>query len=325
MNSIPERFPYLGRERSYTTEVLWNGPDVKIAESVLVNQSARVPIILNHESLPHYYSHSRWSAENFQSVMRGLYPSVRSRYAQLGINIDDNVMKQIEDWLKHNKHVNEKGYVLNSIAPIIDVKNYGGRPVQLGKGSQLFRFHEDPQFTMLEGDNLKDTVQSGLIKIEGERLGAWTYSYNDSDKNHATGIFVHVKRNNRKWIPPDSGKAISIPDVGEYREVIDSLLKAPIPEKQYGKLFWIGETVGITLSPQVDAILDNIAIKDVYEGMSNHPANGIQINSRLIDGGKTNWPVRVEILSDNCHSPQYVHFRFIEKRKISRISFDQSY
>jgi len=139
----------------------------------------------------------------------------------------------------------------------------------------------------------------------------------DGEGNHV-GMYVLINPGSRKWIPPDpDGMPIAVDDkTHDYRTVISSLLQ-PIAETDEPN-FWIGETPKITLGPLVDAILDRRVVIFSPGGLPIS-TELVQINSRLIDGGKTDWSVRLEILGRTSVSELlYVRFSFISRKLSSR-------
>ncbi|OGH17553.1 MAG: hypothetical protein A3C22_02895 [Candidatus Levybacteria bacterium RIFCSPHIGHO2_02_FULL_37_10] len=303
---------------------LWKGIDVAVARSITIKQYEKVPIILTRENVPsftpsNYYQ--QWFMRNFVMEESGIYVSVRSRYAQIGLDIGDKAVGEIKQWLYNNSHLGEEGNFPNKIMPVITVENHGFRPVALGEGTRLFRFIKENFKSYLEDDKLVQAVKSGLIKIQGDRLGDWTYSYGEVAGHklpRPTGIFIRINTENRRWIPPHpDNEPICIPDSGEgYRKIIDSLLK-PIPEEKIRKILWIGETIKVTLDPSIDAILDTAAIRGIKTDKDILDENtwGVQLNSRVIDGGRTDWQIRTEIISQTSldRIPNFAHLRFIKK------------
>lgn len=318
------------RLRSSIERGLWKGPDIVIAEDVIVdyNYSAQVPVLIAKDSFPQSpYLVTPWLAEHFLRINENCYPSVRSRYAQIGLNIRNGVIAQIGEWLSYNVHLSDYNtsdynsrYSLNGLSLPITVNNHGSRPIRLEKGAHLFRFFEESYGSFLEGDELVDAVKEGLIKIKGESFGDWIYSYGmipGHNLPRPDGMFIRINSQNRRWIPPHpENKPIFIPDSGErYREVIDSLLE-PVAQEKYRKILWIGETIKITLTPPIDAILDTVAIRGINtdKDIMDQSTWGTQLNSRLIDGGKTDWAVRVEIISATSPDriPHFVHLGFVK-------------
>lgn len=306
---------------------LWKGPDIVTTKSVVINHYEKVPVVITKENLPFdesfYQYGTRWLMDYFVARESAIYPSVRSRYAQLGLNIDNGLVKQIGEWLHNNSHLDEKAGFLNSIVPFITVENRGSRPVILDKDAHLFRFFKEGYGSYLQDDELVEAVsKSGLIKIQGERLGDWVYSYGQVPGRklpRPTGIFIEINPEGRGWIPPHPDKAIHIPDSGEnYREIIDSLFE-PIPKEQTKKILWIGETIKVTLDPSIDAVLDTVAIRGIKNDrdFTDESTWGIQLNSRIIDGGRTDWAIRTEIISQTSPDkiPNFVHLRFIKGSK----------
>lgn len=310
--------------RLYVPEMgLWKGPDIVTAESVIINHYEKVPVVITKQNVPYYYTYfdgNPWFIRDFVYESSDILPSVRSRYAQVGLHIDNGLVKRISEWLHDNTHLDKKGEYQNNITPVITVENYSSRPVVLNKGAHLFRFFKEDYRSHLQDDELVKAVKLGLIKIQGESFGDWVYSYGQIAGRklpRPTGIFIRINPENRGWIPPHpENRPIRIPDSGEgYRETIDSLLK-PIPEEKFKRILWIGETIGLTLAPSIDAVLHTVAIGGIRpdKDFTDKSAWGTQLNSRVIDGGRTDWPVRVEVLSLTAPEviPNFVHLHFLK-------------
>lgn len=304
---------------------LWKSPDIVTAQSAVIKHYEKVPVVIAEENIPHNFNFSGYGTPWFMRdlMMKGhcIYPSVRSRYAQLGLNIDNEFVSQVGRWLRNNPHLDKEGRFPNTITPFITVENRGSRPVALDAGTHLFRLFSEDYRAYLRGDELVETVKFGLIKIQGERLGDWAYSYGQTAESklpRPTGIFIRVNAENRKWIPPNSNdEPVRISDSEEhYRKTIDSLLQ-PIPKEQTKQILWIGETLRVTLDSSIDAILDTAAIRGINSDMDILDQNtwGTQLNSRIIDGGKTDWQIRTEIISPTSPDKisNFVHLRFIKK------------
>ena len=97
--------------------------------------------------------------------------------------------------------------------------------------------------------------------------------------------------------------------------MIDRLLE-PIPESEE-PILWIGETQAkLKLDPSIHGLLNKaVTTKDMPGGAFDH---SWQTNSNLIEGGRTNWPIRTEIYSPTKGvMPEVVLMRFaLADRKV---------
>ena len=291
---------------SYNTEgKFWKGPDVVTSKDVLLNRHADVPVIITRDSLP---SLSGLPPE----ALRNVRVSIRSRYAQLGIDINEAAGEQIAQSIIQDGHQAMDGTLKGQFETPVLLFNLCARPVSIPKGTHLFRFFFESIQPIVSGENLISLIDAGEIKVGGESGLDWVWSYKNKSEhteNNIVGIYMRIKPEGRRWIPPHvSDDPISINNEGDYREKIDALLR-PIPQN-YKEILWIGETESITLGKSVDVVLDSFVRQNIYslyvKGL------GIQINSRLIDGDKTHWPIRVEVLSRTSvdRIPNYVHLSF---------------
>src|SRR5258708_29113137 len=75
-------------------------------------------------------------------------------------------------------------------------------------------------------------------------------------------------------------------------------------------ILWVGESQPIIRLKNVDAVLHTA----VVEQINGRGVVGAHINSHLIDGGKTNWHIRVEVVSKTTQVeiPNFVYMTFVE-------------
>lgn len=284
---------------------LWRGPDIEAAETVVIppNQIISVPFTL----YPHHLPPISLFDPQAPRDSSGLHFSMRSRWAQLGINAETSVIYEIADAsTKRNGH--------RSFIAEIPIKNHGARAVKIVKGAKVFRLYSYSKEQTARGSELGELVEKGDIKIEGREGIDWEWDRNE--KGAPVGIYVVIRPDSIMWIPPDSNAQPLVVDerVHDYRQVINTLLQpAPLTDKP---ILWIAETPKITLSTSVDAIL---AREVVIFGEGGLPVATelIQINSRLVDRRKTDWPVRLEIVGPTAaiggDKLAYVRFSFMKR------------
>lgn len=303
------------RERLFRNvgEKFWKGPDLVTLEDVIVYRYTNVPIVVAPNSLPPLHG---LPPEVLSGVVRA---SVRSRYAQLGINLHDDIGGQIAQRIVENDKQALDGSIKEQFEARALTFNHCARPIFIPRGAHLFRFFYEFVQSMVRGKDLISLVESGEIKVNGTYGFDWTWSYSEKGKdteNNIVGMQIRIKTEGRRWIPPDLDNKPLVLDLAydptgyDYRKRIDTMLE-PIPYDEREKL-WVGETVPINLGPSVEAILDKVVVRDI-EGFDIETL-GLQTNSRLIDGGKTHWPIRVEVLSATTPEriPHYVHLHFLK-------------
>lgn len=268
----------------------WKGSDIETATDLILNRVARVPFIIHPDNLP---SIDRLSPEDFHF----LHGSVRSRYAQLGLDLDENVGLGVADAIIKHKGAHEPFYV------DVLLLNRSSRSIHVPKGARIFRLYYDVKESALFGRDLIHAFTSGNIKIEGEFGRDWVWAYGGEDSRgdeNIVGVHVRIDSRGRRWIPPDANNiAVTVDDsMPDYRTKIDEFL-VPIPHTRE-RILWVGQTNKITLSA-VEVVL-NKETRSSIDVSARRLTRGYQVSSRLIDDGRTNWPVRVEILSPTTRS-----------------------
>lgn len=283
---------------------LRKGPDVQVATDVLLNGTAQVPILIHPEGLPHMDS---LDPKDFYF----LHGSVRSRWAQLGIDLEEEVGPRIGGALVAS--VDPKDKIISPFFVEVVLHNRAARQIFIPKGARLFRLYYDTKESALFGKDLVYTFTSGNIKIEGEFGKDWVWAYGSETpktEDNIMGMHVRIDSRGRRWIPPNADNtSVTVDDsVPDYRTKIDELL-VRIPYTQE-RILWVGQTNKITLN-SVEAVLDRETLSNI-DVNTRYLKRGYQINSRLIDDGRTNWQVRVEILSPTTRSAisNFVTFHF---------------
>ncbi len=276
-------------------EMFWKGPDIRTAGQVTLNLGGGfLPIIVTSLNIP----------QPLHPMAAHLDISVRSRFAQVGIDIDDDeAIMAIAIKLLQQKSA---PFVIE-----IPVFHHGTRPVTIPKDTGVFRLFSYPKEKALEGDGLTRLIGEGAIQIGGIKEEDWMWAW---EGNNLVGIDLHIDSRNRKWIPPHpEDEPLVINGVShDYRREHDELFReVPLTDKP---IFWVGETPAITLDNCLDAVLD----EEVFSLLGQQAIKvelARQINSRLIDGGKTRWAIRVEIVSPTADglAPQFVRLRLFRK------------
>lgn len=238
--------------------------------------------------------------------------SMRSRLAQAGLDIS-----HFGQQLAHFMVVNGIDVTNQPFAADIMVDNYSQRPIDLSSGARICRPFYEGTASALTGQRLLELEENGDIKIEGEENVDWAWRRENG--HGVTGVYIRIS-DKKLWIPPHpTNKALIVYDDDgfdnftklsgfDYRKQIDEALQ-PAPQTDR-PILWIGETKPrITLSENVNGILHSAVVQTIT-GKGSHI--GFHINSHMIDGGRTDWPVRVEVLSPTVPEklPHFVYMSF---------------
>jgi hypothetical protein len=290
---------------------VWKGADIKVGADVVIKDSAIVSIVIDQGALPE-------DDNFFISSIRGLKASTKSRLAQLGLEVDESVGRQVSELASKRGYKIGSGTIITAQAL---VHNFSARPISLEKGTDLFRFFDTPKKSLegedllVEGEDLLDLFLNREIQISGHRRKDWDWTHGNGyikSNGDINGVAVRIKSGNRLWIPPSDIpiSAREIQEAEDYRSML-GLYFVPVPITEQS-IFWIGETVDMSLGKGIEAELGK-AVAPNLAAIGSLDKWGEQINARLIDGGKTKWPVRVEVLSSTAADriPNYVTFRFM--------------
>ncbi|MDP2637969.1 MAG: hypothetical protein Q8P26_02830 [Candidatus Levybacteria bacterium] len=275
---------------------LWKGPNIVLAERTVIPPKTivEVPVIVYPESLP---LKKDWSL----GTVFPLKVSVRSRFAQAGLDIDDKTGNE----LLSQSNGSTKPFKSN-----VKVISRVERPIEGLAETGLFRLYAQKK-PFLTGYPLEKMAKDERIKIDGKKGDGWEWAF-DEEGRSPIGIYIRINDNNRKWMPPSLKPLLVDDKVKDYRRLLDTELEdVPLGLKE--DILWIGETVKVTLGG-VNGILDQVTHTHLNPNSSR--GFGKQINSRLIDE-ETDWAIRVEILSKTTwrEMPNFVRMRFIKSRQ----------
>lgn len=283
------------------SERTWKGPDLRTTgddKIILPGSILHIPVLVNLINLP-----------DLKDLDPGkVKPSTKSKLAQLGLEVDESVGRWIAVGAKENF---EREGLSRPFEKDILVKNHSFRSIKIERGSPLFRLYVPGSF--IEGDALEDLMKSEKVWIDGNRGKEWDYVYPHAyPRTNPYGIAVRINSGKKLWIPlGENGKPLSVREIqqaGNYREYLDRRYEAA--PRTADQILWIGETVTMRLSPHIDAELE----KTVFSSLAAQIKGGAgsQIAARLIDGEKTEWEVRVEVLGPtNSEVANYAVFRFM--------------
>lgn len=279
----------------------WKGPDVETLKDVTIPPLGVgiVPIFLPEQTRLELEVSLKEHPGDRKRV------SVRSRYAHAGLDVDSRIVERIINrsfW----QSPREGSHIIQ-----VPIRNHATWPVHLREGTHLFRFFVDPGMDCIKGEKLISLLRNGDFRTGGGKL----YFRDDGESQEEMGVFIPIDPESRRRIRPDSQEPIVIDDqMSDYRRFLERFL-APLPFSTAKEdCFWIGETAHVTLPSSVDAIIDGVVRIDERGRIRRE--SGRHTNSTLIDGGRTNWGIRVEVVSSIAAQliPNYLALRFIEAR-----------
>lgn len=281
----------------------WKGADIASTQNVIVPRLGYSSVGMNipHGGLPNFLVQHPELASKIRA-------STRSRWAQLGLEIEDNGT-QLQEALASSSQGFENP---NGLDISVQVNNHSQRDILIPLGARVFRSFYETEKHKYVGNDLLKVIESKKVAVEGKPGETWEIAY-DSKKT-PVGMYVKIT-NDRRWIPRDRSrnpKLMQISDKGDkYRDEIDQML-VPVPETPQVKL-WIGETVRMTLAHEINGILHS-AVSPNLQGRGSLNSFGTHVNSHLIDGGKTDWGVRVEVNSSTVRAqmPNFAYFYFVK-------------
>ncbi len=273
----------------------WIGPDISTKRKVIIDSNGLIlPVTITPESLPSMF-------RKRPEYLKGFGVSMRSRYAQLGLDTYEVLTQQIAIALVETGSQDMNGNVTKPFTVDVLVFNNSQRSVNLKEGSRIFRLFNKWERPLARGKEIVRLLESGQVELKGDfgKDWSWSYAYSqEGNMQEIIGINVRIDDRNRRWIPPldHDDTPIEIDDKRkDYRNSIEEMF-VEVPEREE-KIFWVGETTPeIVLRPTVDAIIDKAVLPDI-SGKINFNQMGVHAQSHLLEGGQTNWRVRVEVKS----------------------------
>lgn len=281
----------------------YKGEDIRTQKAVTIYENHRfeVPVIISPDKLAFPVP------LHIAEMQTHLHSSMRSRFAQVGLEIEEfgyQLAKKLRDMGYEMAHGNVHPFTMPTY-----ITNNSERAVTIPKDTHLFRLFVDEPRQAVQDSELEMLLGSGDIKIDGIPGVDWDYILEEENgRLIKKGLRIGIK-DERYFIQHDPSPIIVNDSSSDnYRKLVDTYF-VPVP-KTSRRIWWVGETVHISLSNRVEAVIDKDVSHDI-SGMQNGGIYGRHINSRLIDGGKTNWPVRVEIVSATTPDmrPNYVALR----------------
>ena len=289
---------YIREELKKRPERFWVSPDIAVIEDITLepNSVTFVPVHIPFPMSPftdfHPYAFSC------------TYATTRSRFAQLGVDVNANTGVSIAQTAASLVDENDqyKG-LLASIAVI----NQAKRAIRLPEDAKFFYLYYWNGST-IRGKDLQDLIGS-KIRVKGEEHKDFRFWYGQiptGREEDIKGIEFFIDPKSRSWIPPHSEPTTIDDDLtgNHNRSAVDRFLVKPVPKSQEAML-WIAETLAeLELDSSVHGLLDMV--------VSDDDSLDFQTNSVLFRGGNTYGRMRTEIRSrtEEHLMPQTVLMRF---------------
>lgn len=290
---------------------LVTGPDVALAQDLYINPQDRisVPVIIPHLSPPlnrlppHVYPYAR--------------VAMRSRMAQLGLEVDENSMLTITESLKRFYAGNVGDSQNEMYEAKVDIHNGCARPIYLPEGTDIFKpYFWDGKPTV--ASHLLKLFDEERIKITGTENVDYRFFFDEygTSEENIRGIEMKINEEKRMWIDDSTMDPLTMHNettgnLGfDYRKVLNDLFTA-IPLNKKEPILWIGETTSIlTLHPSVHGHID----RKVGQFRSEEERKHIHRMALLLYGGRTDWYIRTEIESPTTPGviPTSIFVEFID-------------
>lgn len=284
---------------------IWKSVDFRTTEQVELPpknldikkpRTISVPIKIPEDNIPKALQQSVWIPRD----NRLCHISIRSRLAQIGVG-SPRIHEAM--WLVHQTKYDEQS---------IELINYSPRPIIIPKNFEVGRIFSFAAATLLKDDRLDEALQRSDLSVGEAALKHRDY------QGSVNGLYIPIAANNRLTFLP-SDEPIMVTDGPVYREAIrQQMVPVEVAIDEYGvnpkTMFWIGQTASkIVLPEDLDVF---IAVKGQLPPQlpnSKQTPNLLHTQSPLLDGGRTNWPIKVELVG-NPDELQYVLFHFFQSQ-----------
>ncbi len=210
-----------------------------------------------------------------------MHYAVRSRGAQTGFNFRIN------------------GPAFNSNNQLLlTVESLGYRTIEIFNGDKIGRFYHERGAQMLYGRELEEFCHLYIHnKDKNSKKDDWFLvrsnnqpTISSSQRNYAVGIGLFLDESINLYVTPGLPIAIFNDSIKDYRGLLDREVLKQITNSIKEPGLHISQTRATVMLP--------IGINGILEyGLGN--IYGAQIESHLIEGGKTNWPLRVEYIKES--------------------------
>ena len=232
-----------------------------------------------------------------------ILPSVRSRFAQVGMNIAPESLEEILEAAKNKE-----------ATATISVDVLSERRIKLEEDTNFVRLYEKNKTSFLQGNDLEAMIDTGLVHLTGNKGKDWRY-WVPKGESIPRGIELKIDPESRMWIPPrplDYEPIVLDKASGEvfnYREQLKAALRpASIPP--LNNFLGIAHTISeVHMDPSMQGWIDTSL--PVY-------GNRTHINSVLVNGYDTKWKIHTENVIRNGKQPNSVVILFSHAAQYAR-------
>lgn len=228
----------------------------------------------------------KWKYSNILLNLLGLH--MRSRAAQLGLELYE--LELLEQDFK-------QAQLDQQLKARLTVHNLGNREIIAQPGEGLTNLYSVYGAKLLQGKDLFETLEPGQIEIGGVKGQDWLFIGQDfqpleDSQAAAIGVALRLKDEVLHVLPADQPLQPFNPEIIDYRQYYsDNNILVPFQADQEPPAFWVGETVSSLRFPQgFTGIVGRIT------RVENGPKT-YHLSSSLLEGGRTDWPIRVEMES----------------------------
>lgn len=296
---------------------VWWGTDLRCVAETLIRprQITIVELTIPDGGLPPGAIPSQ-SVGRF--ISNSLEFSIRSRYAQLGVQIvADKAGKIPVEFNPQKKTIS------------FNILGLGGRPVDLPEGEGLGCLYSLIGGRYFYGEDVLRRAASVIRTTEGKRakLGREWFlevpglptGITRSTKYAPVATGMALRLSPKRYRIPVGREPVNLSGIPDYRKYLDEHVFEPIGEKETPVGFWVGETMGIIGFPLTEGIVGVLGNHAFIDGN-----RVVQTRSHLIKPGQTDWPLRYEFYdphgnlgqpqtSSKGHGIQYVAMRLMQQ------------
>jgi hypothetical protein len=200
---------------------------------------------------------------------------VRSRFAQAGIGIE------LVD-------VDPKTVAFH-------VNHYGRRPLSIPEETPFARIYSYDCSDLVTGPALREAIEKNQIRFEGEHGIDWGLISEESQTQCSPDIFpwgAWMRIGERKYVPKEqrNTEPMRLHNILDYRTILDTYVLEETNGLN-GHDFWVGQTTSsLFLNHGIHAEIQPLVFVD-----GQHQTH---VSSQLLFGGSTDWPIRVEFVSE---------------------------
>jgi hypothetical protein len=299
MNYLERDWPHRPFEGKADYLKILTGADVRVCEDVLVpaGKQTKLLVRVGPETIPPF------EILTLDKINR-MNVSVRSQLAQRGFDISDYIVEALLRVVQETDiKLGGNGYLLEA-----NGTNWSKRDMLIKANTGVFSFsHWDRRQNLIGGKTLKGIIRSNnsMIGVSGEEgidYAFMHYPVDSEDDNDIVGIYAKI---DDKKIAPREGSTPVVIQQGarNYRAEIemDSEEVAPTDSQT---LLICQTTSTIKLAPSVNAVLARKVVSGIDSVHIKHQWSGMHINSLYLYGGRTEWPIKLEILGKNAGEDQ---------------------